>query len=169
MKSLLSLNAELKRVNNEISRLHDLQRSLLGKRVEAIKNGHTFTGVPFHLHALILRFTGQDFLPGCGCQDMMERMEEWGPDGCREHLKEIVDKMESEGKKRGWKNKLLASVPIVSRMAMKTMVLYAIRKAEKDSTNDKPAAKKDSPIHLTRTIDEIDRDNLKLLDDIAST
>lgn len=104
------------------------------------------------LHSIVHNMTGEDFLPGCGCRDMMSKMADWGPDGCREHLEEIVDKMQSEGKKRGWKNKLLASMPILSRAAMKAMVLYAIRKAEKEMTDDDKPAKKDTTMAVAGNV-----------------
>lgn len=87
-----------------------------------------------YLHEAIKRWTGESYTTGCGCQSMVAKMNRWGPDGCREHLDEIVNKMTKEAKKRGWKNSLLASIPIASKAGMRAMVLLAIRKAEKEIT-----------------------------------
>ena len=89
-----------------------------------------------HLHNLIKKYLQEDYSEGCGCESMVRKMNAWGPDGCREHLDEIVDKMTEAAKSRGWKKRLLASVPFVSRAGMKAMVLMAIRLAEKEATTE---------------------------------
>jgi hypothetical protein len=57
-------------------------------------------------------------------------MNAWGPAGCREHLEEIVDKLQKEGQKRGWTNALLSSIPLASRDGIRAMVITAIHLAE---------------------------------------
>ena len=84
------------------------------------------------LHRMIKERTGEDYTPNCGCNDMIRRMNAWGPTGCREHLDKIVTKMHTEAKKRP-KWKLLASLPGV-KLFMKRMVLSAIREAERSGT-----------------------------------
>ena len=70
--------------------------------------------------------TGEDYITGCGCKGMVTRMNAWGPDGCREHIDEIVTKMHTEAKNRSkWK------LPGV-KLFMKRMVLSAIREAERE-------------------------------------
>jgi len=62
----------------------------------------SFHGVGWHLHRLIREETGEDIIPGCGCEAWMRKLDQWGPDGCREHRDEIAEKMVAEAAKRGW-------------------------------------------------------------------
>lgn len=55
-----------------------------------------------HLHALIAEHFGQQVAAGCGCNDWIAQMNQWGPDGCRANRQKIVDRMIAEAKKRGW-------------------------------------------------------------------
>lgn len=123
----------IKEINRQI-------KKLVEEKISILTNINSFSGVPFHLHQIILEKTGEDFLPGCGCHDMMMQMQEWGIDGCKEHIEEIVDKMQSEGKKRGLKNKIKASIPIVSREIMKGWVREAIARAEREDAIRKAEA-----------------------------
>jgi hypothetical protein len=63
------------------------------------------TGPGDHLHALILRRFGENYLAGCGCKAMVTQMNAWGPEGCRrpENMAAIIDKMMKEAEKREWK------------------------------------------------------------------
>ena len=81
------------------------------------------------LHRKIKERLGEDYEAGCGCEDMVNQMNAWGPAGCRQHLDEIVAKMLDEAKKRP-KWKLLASLP-GSKLFIRRMALSAIREAER--------------------------------------
>lgn len=81
-----------------------------------------------YLHAMITRWTGEDIRPTCNCRSWIARMNAWGPDGCREHLDEIVGHMLSEAKKRGWKLAGLPGAATVARLAVRR----ACRLAEKE-------------------------------------
>lgn len=37
-----------------------------------------------------------------GCIDLARKMDEWGPDGCEEHMTEIVQTMQHNAEKRNW-------------------------------------------------------------------
>lgn len=61
-------------------------------------------------------------LEGCSCKARSKKMDEWGPDGCEEHLDEIVGWLHEEARKR----KML-----FLRWPAKTLVRVAIHKARK--------------------------------------
>ena len=90
------------------------------------------TGPGTELHKIIRRLFGQEYAANCGCADMVRRMNAWGPDGCREHVDEIVDKMMLEGKSR----KMLAAKLPGARMVSKRVVLMAIRRSERAAAFD---------------------------------
>ena len=85
----------------------------------------TRTGPGTILHRMIKERTGEDYTPECGCNDMVRRMNAWGPSGCRAHIDEIVTKMHTEAKNRP-KWKLLVALP-GAKLVIKRMVLSAIR------------------------------------------
>ena len=105
---------------------------LIIPRADRQKHQPAHRGPGTILHRMIKKRTGEDYTPDCGCNDMVRRMNAWGPSGCREHLDEIVTKMHTEAKNRP-KWKLLASLPGV-KLFMKRMVLAAIREAERKGT-----------------------------------
>ena len=105
---------------------------LIIPKADRQKYESTRRGTGTILHRMIKDRTGEDYTPNCGCNDMVRRMNAWGPAGCREHLNEIVTKMHTEAKNRP-KWKLLASLPGV-KLVMKRMVLSAIREAEREGT-----------------------------------
>lgn len=39
---------------------------------------------------------------GCGCTDMLRRMNAWGVAGCREHREEIIAYLRAKAAERGW-------------------------------------------------------------------
>ena len=80
------------------------------------------------LHRMIKDRTGEDYITGCGCKDMVARMNAWGPSGCRNNIDEIVTKMHTEAKNRP-KWKLLVSLP-GAKLIIRRMILAAIREAE---------------------------------------
>lgn len=89
------------------------------------------SGPGTHLSRLIARFQRVvpwwDMQPhsGCGCNDTARWMDYLGPDGCEEKIDAIVDRLESEAKKR----KL--TFPF-RKMAAEKLVRWAIRRARKD-------------------------------------
>lgn len=93
------------------------------------KDCHVQSRGPGHfLHDAILKWVGEGPTRECGCTDRINRMNAWGPKGCREHLDEIVEWLAEEAKRRGWWRYAVA-VP-GSRFFIKRMVLGAIKKAE---------------------------------------
>lgn len=52
------------------------------------------------LKSLLATF-GIHATPNCKCNKMAKKMNAWGPDGCLEHMEEIVDVMQEEAGKRG--------------------------------------------------------------------
>jgi hypothetical protein len=81
-----------------------------------------------YLHELIVYWTGEQPEAGCQCRQRIETMNSWGPQGCREHIDEIVGWLQAEAIERGWKS---AKWP-GAQFAIKRLVLTAIKKAEKD-------------------------------------
>lgn len=59
----------------------------------------------------------------CGsCADMARKMDQWGPDGCKEHMETILDRLDREAAKRN------LSVPF-QRTVARLLVKQAIRRA----------------------------------------
>ncbi len=58
-------------------------------------------------------------------------MNAWGPQGCREHLDEIVAWLLDEAQRRGWRTAKLPG----ARWAIKQLVSQAIRLADKEKPN----------------------------------
>jgi len=87
------------------------------------------------LKKIIARF--QRFLPwidlsgnrSCGCEDTAQWMDFAGCNVCQENVEHIVDKLESEAKKRG------ITVPF-RRAAAKVLVTRSIRKARCKGSDD---------------------------------
>ena len=82
-----------------------------------------------YLHDLIVAWVGKSAQCCGGCQDWIDRMNRWGPQVCRDHLDEIIDRLLAEAKKRGWW-KYAVALP-GSRFAVRWLVLAAIEQAEK--------------------------------------
>lgn len=59
-------------------------------------------------------------------------MNEWGPDGCREHVDDIIDKMLEEAKRRNWRT---GSLPVVPRIVCRSMIELACRLAEREAAS----------------------------------
>ena len=66
------------------------------------------------LHDLLCLRLGVGFSTDCGCKEWVAKMNEWGPEGCREYLESIVDKMLASAEKRNWK---LNGRPLLSAAA----------------------------------------------------
>lgn len=97
------------------------------KEQEAAEKAKRPKGPGDYLHEMIKRWTGEDIERGCQCKAWIDRMNAWGPAGCREHLDEIVAHMLSEAKKRGWKLTGMPGAKTVAGLAVKR----ACRMAEK--------------------------------------
>lgn len=63
---------------------------------------HRKHGVGAHLHKLIKTYLGQKIIAGCGCGSMIEKMNTWGPDGCRKRIEEIIDYLEKIAIEKNW-------------------------------------------------------------------
>lgn len=59
--------------------------------------------------------------PGCGCRDYARKMNEWGPEGCRRELSEIVARLTKEAVKR--------KIPVPEYL-VRSLVLRAIKVSE---------------------------------------
>jgi len=60
-------------------------------------------------------------------------MDEWGVDGCKRHIDEIVDWLASAAKKSGWVMSVLATTPFsreLVRLKIRELVEEAIGQAE---------------------------------------
>jgi hypothetical protein len=87
------------------------------------------------LEKLIKRWFRQDATESCPCRSMIVQMNTWGPDGCREHIDEIIDVMMGEAEKRGMLKSRIFGLKRAKRIGAKPvagwMVKRAIRRAEK--------------------------------------
>lgn len=90
------------------------------------------------LHDAILKWVGEGPTRECSCKDRINKMNAWGPAGCREHLQEIGDWLVEEAGKRGWW-KYAVIVP-GSRYFIDQMIFGAIEAAEREQAKH-PAAK----------------------------
>ncbi len=79
-----------------------------------------------HLHDMIRFWTRAEPEQGCGCDELIAKMNAWGS-ACREHADEIVAHMMEEAKKRGWKS---ASMPGAATVA-KSLVYWSVRRWER--------------------------------------
>jgi hypothetical protein len=74
------------------------------------------------LHALIQKLLGENETLDCGCGEWINLMNQWGPQGCREHFFEIVDKLQAAANERKWNLQkwwarwatILAGLPILN-------------------------------------------------------
>lgn len=80
-----------------------------------------------YLHDAILRWVGESPTDGCQCRSRISQINARGPQGCREHLDEIVGWLLDEAQRRGWRTAKLPGV----RWAIKRLVFQAIHKAER--------------------------------------
>ena len=71
---------------------------------------------------LLLKSIGITASPTCKCRKMARQMDAWGPDGCLEHMDQILDVMQAEAKRR--------KLPFL-RLAGRTLVKIAVRRARK--------------------------------------
>lgn len=98
-----------------------------GASVSAVRKG-----AGDFLHGRILELFDENIMATCNCASWIARMNAWGPAGCREHYKEIVDHLLDEAKKLDWW-KHLAKIPIVPRWWIsRNLVMPSIRQAEKE-------------------------------------
>ena len=75
-------------------------------------------------------------------------MNAWGPATCREHIEEIIDRLEKKANERGWKvrvpgvggiARIVQKLPAgesALRWACKQMVLVACRRAERGAEKE---------------------------------
>jgi predicted Fe-S protein YdhL (DUF1289 family) len=81
----------------------------------------------------LLHAKGYTAVSGCGCNSKAAQMDEWGVDGCRRHIDEIVDWLAAAAKKSGWVMSVLATAPFsreLVRLKIRELVEDAIEKAE---------------------------------------
>ncbi len=96
------------------------------------------------LHDKLRDEFGVDYTKNCGCRQKIVMMNEWGPEGCREHLDYIVNGMLNEAKIRGWQldgrplltvvAKIGAATPLgmyFARAWARKLVLGAIKESER--------------------------------------
>jgi hypothetical protein len=94
------------------------------------------------LHDAILKWAGEGPSRECGCTDRINKMNAWGPQGCREHLDEIVEWMKEQAKQRDWW-KIAVAVPVLPRMFIRQMILGAIEDAESSATAAQSSASRE--------------------------
>jgi hypothetical protein len=86
-------------------------------------------GVGDRIEQIVEQFTGQIPSLGCGCDEYLQQMNEWGPDGCRIHLAEILQRFRVEGRTKKWWAKLQRAVP-GKKSVYREVLILAIHDAE---------------------------------------
>jgi hypothetical protein len=84
------------------------------QRLEAILAGH---GVGSHMWRILAGW-GVDHDDGCECLAWAERLNAWGPAGCRMARKEIVAHLRASAKTYGWTASVKAASVAVGRAAV---------------------------------------------------
>ena len=72
---------------------------------------------------------------GCSCNDKIRKMDQWGSEGCRANLEEIVEWLVASARTAGWLERMLISTPGVRSHAIvviRRMALEAIRRHEQN-------------------------------------
>ena len=70
-------------------------------------------------------------------------MNAWGPDGCREHIEQIVDRLMAEADKHGWRAK--AGRRLGGRFGCRQLVRLAIWLAERATGDPGPSPPAPAP------------------------
>lgn len=85
------------------------------------------------LHELIKRYLRSDFKPGCGCKDVVDKMNAHEPAWSLANQKYILDKLKDEGAKRHWTYaKILRYIP-GSNAPLRWLLRKAVAMAEEDA------------------------------------
>lgn len=94
-------------------------------------------------------------IPPCQkCTDLARRMNEWGPDGCREHLREIVDDilpraekwLTAEAEAGSWLASLKVNAPdFAKRAGIRSYVVRAIDQYEQRPPTQPSKKKSEEP------------------------
>ena len=97
-----------------------------------------------HLKQIIISWLGTG-VGGCGgCEKLLADMDSWGPEGCRQRIREIAPTIQRNAAKNpDWKARILARIPGI-RLPIVSIVFLAIARAEAD-LKDEEAAKTPSP------------------------
>lgn len=71
-------------------------------------------GVGTNLKRLISKLLGQEASESCNCEKLCKQMNEWGPQGCLDNMKEILDHLTREAKARKlwWFNRKAARLVV---------------------------------------------------------
>jgi hypothetical protein len=86
-------------------------------------------GVGDHFHRLAKSYFGADYQEDCGCSDLADLMNRWGPAGCRKNRAKLVDRLQRKAAEAGWALAALASLPGVS-LGIACLLELAIAAAE---------------------------------------
>jgi hypothetical protein len=87
------------------------------------------------LHFIIRKLLRQDITATCDCRKWIDRMNAWGPVGCRQRIDRIVRKLLVEARKRNMLESRVPGMKWVKRTGAnpvaRWMVRRAVRRAEK--------------------------------------
>lgn len=81
----------------------------------------------------MLNLIGLGTFGGCGCNGMARKMNEWGPQGCREHFDEIHQWLKNAARTTKWKAYIKAGWNAVTNgipVTIDGLIHEAIRRAE---------------------------------------
>lgn len=100
----------------------------------------------------------------CGCKELSELMDMWGPKGCQENRTFILDKLKENAKSLGWYEKLRVGALFIQEPWFKitdrfgSLVDESIRRSEKEVENDRSDCKyRGARLHIL-TYKEIKRE-----------
>lgn len=82
----------------------------------------------------LLSARGYQTAKGCGCKSKINKMNGWGPDGCRERIDEITDWLVETAKEKGWILNVVLKTPgtaSVARNYIHKLVIEAIEMADR--------------------------------------
>ena len=95
------------------------------------------------LHGLLRERLGVGIKDGCQCREWIDRMNQWGPDGSRKYLTQIVNALLAEADRRQWQidgrplltkaAKIGTNIPggmIFARAWVRALVTEAINRSE---------------------------------------
>jgi hypothetical protein len=92
-------------------------------------------GVGDHLHELVFRWFGEDFVENCGCRFYVAKMNAWGVEGCRRRMDRNARHLLGGAHRRGLMDSKTAIMQWVKGIGAKAvcrrLVKRTIQRAEK--------------------------------------
>jgi len=91
-------------------------------------------GAGTHLHAIIKKYTGDDYSPTCNCRALVKQMNKHPPQWSLDNMQKVVREMRSEATRRHWWAKFALALPGTTA-PLRWMVREAVKLALADITS----------------------------------